>query len=352
MIRNKIFIFLLFLGISCTKINHSSDEPVQLDSYIFFDEGTVKTKGNLLTGTALPTSAGTSYGVMGLRGTSNTQVFGVYASGNTSTTGNKFKHNNVAYVYRPAANENFTYEKLVLWTNEPHKFCAYYPYFASCVTGLVADDAATSGVDPYLSYTQPTTLAGMTTDLLTAYTEASYNANASATQNMVGLNFKHRLFAFNVLLKNTSGTKMVIKEAILTITSPDGAKLYFNGQVTPNTSTTTITHNYVVRGSDYTLGSGTVASPNSIYLNENHFLLLPCSSLNIDFEMTFVNIWGEEVVWNINGDITPPTPEGAGFVAGNKYDLVLTRKVINDNVTFVPSVEDWGSMADIEHNFE
>lgn len=344
MIRNKIFIFLLFLGISCTKINHSSDEPVQLDSYIFFDEGTVKTKGNLLTGTALPTSAGTSYGVMGLRGTSNTQVFGVYASGNTSTTGNKFKHNNVAYVYRPAANENFTYEKLVLWTNEPHKFCAYFPYYAKCVTGVVADDAATSGVDPYLSYTQPTELSKMTDDLLTAYTEASYDADASATENMVGLNFKHRLFAFNVLFKNTSGKTMVIKEAILTINNiPDGAKLYFSGEVAPNSSTTTITHSYEERP----LGSGSAE-----YFNTDYFLLLPCSSLNIDFEMTFVNILGEEVVWNINGDITPPKPEGAGFVAGNKYDLVLTRKVINDNVTFVPSVENWGSMADIEHNFE
>ncbi len=230
MIRNKIFILLLLLGIGCTKNNHPSDKPTQLDSYIFFNEAAVKTKGNLLEGTALPKAKHTSYGVMGLRGTSNSQVFEVYKSGDAGTTGNN-KYDNVAVLYRPEEGETFTYDKLVLWSNETHRFCAFYPYSADCITAVVADDVATNSVvDPYVSYTQPTKLANMT-DVLTAYTEASYDAGKSQIDNLVGLNFNHRLFALDVVLNNMqseSARPFRVKDAVIEfIGLGKRAKLYF-----------------------------------------------------------------------------------------------------------------------------
>ena len=335
MIKNKIFILLLVLGISCTKNEHPSDEPLQLDSYIFFDEGLVKTKANLHTEAVLPAAANTSYGVMGLRGASNSQVFNMYS-------------NNIAQLYRPAAGENFTYDKLVLWTDEVHRFCAFYPYSASCITGVVADDATTSGVvDPYLSYTQPTTLSDMT-DLLTAYTSASYNSNVSQQENLVGINFIHRLFAFNVQIANLYGEKLTITKAKLTVTVPDGAKLYFDGSVKPNTTTKTIVHNYVSNKLELTNGAG-INLNNQTNKDKVSFLFLPCQELDIDFELSFINKFGKEVTFNVYG-LAPTDAEG--FVAGKEYSLILRRVVANDNATFESTIEEWTIGSDINHDFE
>lgn len=346
MIRNKIFILLLLLGIGCTKNDHPSDKPLQLDSYIFFDEAAVKTKGNLLEGTALPKAGHTTYGVMGLRGTSNSQVFDVYKSGGAGTTG-KNKYDNIAVLYRPEEGETFTYDKLVLWNNETHRFCAFYPYSADCITAVVADDAATNGViDPYVSYTQPTTLAGMT-DVLTAYTEASYDAGKSQIDNLVGLNFNHRLFALDVHIENSHTEKLTITDAVLTVTVPDGAKLYFNGGVVTNDKTTKIVHDYVTNNIE--LNSGNKINLNDLNGTERSFLFLPCSSLDAGFKLSFINIWGKEVTFNVNS-ITSPDSEG--FIAGKKYTLTLKRKVIGGYVTFEPTVEDWTISDDVNHDFE
>ena len=334
--RKGLFILLLILAAGCSKIPHSKDNIVPLDAYIFFDAEVKKTKGNLIEGVQLPVDEGTAFGVLGLKG-ENTAVFDTYIAGENGNS----RFSNVAKMYRPSDEGEFTYDELALWTTEQHSFYAYYPYDAECIDNVALGEEG----KPYICYTQPTKLEEMKDILTASVTNMSYSTNT-----LVELAFDHRLFAFDVVINNTLEDEVVVTGASITFTDlAKTADLNFDGSITTSTETLTFTTEFgehTVPAASSTEGE---TKPYEYSLNNgNSFLFLPCSSLKVDFELKFLNALGKEITFKNTESLTL-TPKSEKFEAGKKYALVLTRKKSGNIVTFTPSVE-WESI-NITHTF-
>ena len=343
----------------------------------------LETKANLYEGLVLPQDANTSFGVFGVRSDGVTPIFDAYSQFKVSEDGKSITgdspFDNVALVYRNADNDPFQYDKLALWDGGEHTFYAYYingsefhpslsvkkkDEFSSATKSVISnigiDD---SGV--YMQYVQPTTLESMV-DVMTANTTTSRTEN-----NEVALSFEHRLFAFDIVVRNNQildsdfkAQKLVVKSSKATFQVHAGGFFYFNA-TDDLLSTTTCSV-------EKEFGSFEIRQPTSDNIREYNlnretrgslsFLFLPCASLKIKFEMTYVNRWGDDMPYtydSIDGNDPPLTVEG-GFQAGQKYKFTIVKNNFGSEFEFVPQIavvndEDktegsWNN-KDVDHEF-
>lgn len=315
---------------ACTGIDTGvrPDMPDPRYPYIFFDaEVASGTKSNLVEGDALPSDAGTSFGVFGYR------------------EGESVFEPEVVMNYRPSDGAAFIYDNLATWMPEvSHEFYAYYPYETAAITaaGLTMDDSK-----PYVKYVQPETLEDMV-DVMTA------SSNASASP--VLLNFQHRLFSLDVVIKDgqiSDDAYLELSEASVVFTDVvSEAELYYDG-------------NHAVIGDE----SGYVAAENvfdpavtvepggeGLIINGDHsFLFLPCDELTMVCLLNGNDEWGELGDWAL-GEDNPglvvnqkiAAPAG-GFKAGQKYVVVITK---TDADGFVAQVGEWADGGNINFTFK
>ena len=348
----KRFVLILFVVLvaGCSKNSHPVNTVPQLESYIFFDADVIKTKSNLLEDDHLPYEQGTSFGVMGLKGTSNAQVFDMY---DASEEGVRF--DNVAVMYRKigGSTDPFVYDKLALWTSEAHSFYAFYPYNSDLITNFAIETAGDKAGIPYISYEQPDAVGDMT-DILTALTSKSYSATATAAANLVNLTFAHRLFAFDVIIKNNLTSDLVVTDAVVSITEVTGdAKFYFDG--TLDSGSTRVDYkdiDYVTE--DITIDGKSGESGVEYVLNgENSFLFLPCDALNVSVTIKFKNLWNQENEFTYSGIISDKNASGTAvpYAAGTRYALVINRNLVGGTVTFTPELVTGWDIVNVEHEF-
>ena len=291
---------------ACTKINTGTEQPDEQYPYIFFDAEIAQTKSNLLE--SLPSSAGTGFGVFGYRG------------------GEAIFDGGVAHMYRKEAGSSFLYDNLVLWTDANHDFYAYYPYNENTTVGK-----AETG--PYVSYTQPTSLADMVDFMTASKTGCSYSSSS-----VVPFVFNHRLFAFDVEIKNSQSyatEDLTISSATVTLHSvSSGARLYYDGTIADIGNTSDITE---------TFGSSTIEKGETLTLNgEDSFLLLPTGSLTISFNIKGTDEFGD---FDISVDLqTIPST----FEAGQRYKMVISKV---DGEGFTATVSGWTDGDNITFTF-
>lgn len=329
---------------------------IQDGSYIFFDAEVIRTKGTLISGTTLPSEVENSrFGVFGTR-PDGSHIFDMYAAApNDRQISSAF--NNVAVMYRQEAG-GFHYDALALWMAGEHDFYAYYPY--DNPKGAVISNLILTA-RPYLQYTQPVGLDDMV-DVMTA---AALNKKATDTDAQpVKFTFHHRLFAFDVILSNLqseSARNLRISHAEVKFSNVcSGANLYFDDGNDTDTyadvALGTGKHDAIVH--TYELPDGFVleapAEEDTSYdhnLNDgSSFLFLPCTELEVEFNMTFLNAWNEECEFELKRTITPV--EAGGFQPGKRYALVVNMRDKGQIMEFQPKIKDWDSFDDIEIKFE
>lgn len=311
-------------------------------SYIFFDAAVVETKGNLLDDSGLPMSAGTDFGVFGFRPSS---AVGQTYGDPLFTTYTDMP--SVARLYRETDNAPFKYTDLELWHPGEHDFYAFYPYDKSIVTAAGVD----ANQKPYISYTQPQTLDGMF-DLMTAKTE---DATSSHLIGIVRMDFEHRLFAFDFVLKNNQKSNVrpleVTRAEIKFFNVGNQATLYYDGTENDISTYTNIPStdgaslSLITSGSNLQLNAGQEHNFNKISGTDtfNSFLFLPCQTLNVQIKLTFKNAWNETITYEPAAiALTPKDKNGndTPFLAGHKYTLTVTKS--DDSITFEPiEPTDW-----------
>lgn len=339
--KKTVYIALAAVGVllaGCTKhlTEPEPEVPDQLRSYIFFEPKVSEpaaTKTTILEGESLPTGA--SFGVLGYHGT-------------TAKTG--LFTNEITKVYQPAEGEDFKYDgNLASWKDgNDHYFYAFYIMGQEYATG--ANAVTANNGDPYISYTQPTTLNEMY-DILTAYT-------ATKKVALVPLVFEHRLWALDVKIANnqedvsyeTEGNSISVATSALTITGvemtvkdlPATAKIPLN-------STNTITSegsNEVIYNLFLGKTSETVEAEKT--LDVGTLLFLPCESFSYKLKITYTYNNGE-----YSGEFTYPSgsdeyASATGLKAGERYSLTVKRT--NDKFFVGIGPVDW-TTQDIDHTF-
>lgn len=319
------------------------DDEISFDAYIFFDPEIVLTKGNLLNDAVLPAAASTSFGVFGYR-PDGSHVFGMYSE---TPTGSQLTSafDNVAVMYRPEDRAAFIYDALALWERGAHDFYAYYPYENP-------KGAAISNISyearPYIVYQQPVTLASMT-DVLTAAALAKTATDNDAQP--IQLKFEHRLFAFDVILKNEqseTARNFRINQAVIEFMNVrKEAAIYFDDD--GNTTDLDTYPDLVLKSEilpqiahvfdlpeDFVIEApGSEVEYIDYNLNEDcSFLFPPCTELQVKFTLSFLNFWGEECSFTIDRTIKP---EG-GFQPGYKYAFVVSKKDNGEEIEFETSL--------------
>lgn len=364
------------------------------NSYIFFDAKVgLDTKGNLYEGLVLPPAENTSFGVFGVRSDGVTPIFNGYSkftlSGNgNSITGGNSTFDNTAILYRNATGEPFQYDELGLWDGGANSFYAYYfnesefspsltdrnkiKYIQDTYNVITGIGINETGV--YMEYVQPTTLETMV-DLMTANTTA-YRCDpvTGEVNEEVTLDFRHRLFALDIIVRNnqTRDTESGFAAQKLTVTSatasfevPSGGLLYFNQPDVPSSQTCPVT---------YPFGGFQIGTPGGSHIDTNlnldrldagyvraSFLFLPCTSIKIKFVMEYINRWGEETSYtydSIDGSDPALTVEG-GFLPGHKYTFIIIKNNFGSEFEFVPKIAEIGedgtegswNNKDVDHTF-
>lgn len=340
--RNIYYILMALLIIcGCDKSSLSTNDTEYTNQYIFFDASVETTKGTLVTGTALPSAAGTSFGVFAYRGAQNTPVFDMYSN-----------NNNIAKLYRPEDNKPFKYDQLALWTaGEPHSFYAYYPYNAtSTITGIGQNNGTA-----FITYSQPSNLDEMV-DVMTA--SVRNTTSDKHTTSPVSFTFNHRLFAIGLTVVNAqteSKSDVAITSANIEFVGVNtSAEFNMDADDTYNIalSTGNITHTYTpttIRGPQNN------SSVSYNFNDGNEFLLIPCRSLQVNINLKIKNVWKnengeeiyvEEIPYTLNKTITPT----GGFVAGKKYQLTVTKT--DKGVEFVCELSSGWTSVDVPTDFE
>lgn len=369
--KNIYYIFLpiILLVSGCAEDSQPLPEEILgTDSYIFFDPEIMTTRGTLISGIRLPSEVEKSrFGVFGHR-EDGSQIFNMYY-GSPATGQLASAFDNVAVMYRQAAGGAFYYDALTLWTKGRHSFFAYFPYTDSPSEVLPAISVASSATSrPSLTYVQPTELDKMT-DILTAATLNKLSTDADAQP--VQLKFEHRLFAFDVILKNlqsASARGIRVKSASVEFTDViSGATLYFEDGADEDlyadlslgaATHAPFTHTFLTADAPILEVPAPVAGQQAVEHNFNatsSFLFLPCPSLKVKFTMTFINAWNEvcEYVKNVTIE-----PEGA-FLPGHRYALVINKKDNGREIEFEASLRlvydsegnHWDSSPEIDIEF-
>lgn len=343
-----ILLFALTVALMAACSKHTPT-PIQPDtstgSYIFFEPEimeSVETRASTVPFT------GDKFGVFGYVGTKS--IFTGYT-------------NNIAEVKKEE--RLYVYDNLAQWQDatSTHNFYAFYPFDQT--TGI-ADNV------PYIPYTQPTTLAGMT-DVMTATTSVS---KQNLTNGLVTLNFTHRLWALDVKVKNSQTNDVV--------TNPDGSDV----TITPNLYITGAKiHIYGYRkagnlsmGDSKVFGADDKATIDEVLTfdlftssSENPtlqvdkgetktfdpLLFLPANkTVEYRLEINFQNAWGASYDYYY----PTPTQDGEGnivygyqkpdkyFLAGYRYSLEVEKIDAAGRFNINWAVQDWNKV-DVEHTF-
>lgn len=327
-ITNILLLTATLLMTGCGGHSPIDPDPVRPSGqYIFFDAGVLETKGLLEDGPGLSTAAGTDFGVFGYR-PSGEPIFTTYTD-----------MQNVARVYRATDAAAFSYTDLALWHPGAHDFYAFYPYDKAIVTEAGVDN----NQKPYIKYTQPQTLDGMY-DLMTAKAE---NVESS-TSSTVNLTFDHRLFALDFEIKNsqTVADLTVTRAEIKFFNVANQVTLYYDGTANVISVYKDVPADgeaflgMIGAGNEVTIDPGTTHNFNKIAATGkfNSFLFLPCTALNVQIKLTFVNAWGQTISPDepLSMTLKPKDENGneTAFLAGYKYKLTLNKS--DDSITFDP----------------
>lgn len=331
MMKNIYYILLMSVLIFGCQKQTSPQMSNTSGSYIFFETEIAGTKANLIEDN-LPNISYTSFNVFGYRSDNVTPIFNMYKEGANSS------FDNVAVLYRNDIKSDFSCDEMALWHNGEHTFYGYYygashnprnpNYSKDIITGINKLPAR-----PFIEYKQPETLDGMI-DLMTA------TKTANASGGPVILTFDHRLFALDIIVKNSqSATPLkIIAASVEFYNILSSATIYFDGGMTGNT--------YGNLEHTYNIAEGTeIKNTDPLNLNDIHdkgsdsFLLLPCPSLKATIILTIVDSWNEvqELTIDRSANGEDITPEG-GFLAGHKYELTInkTDKGIEFGYNIVP----------------
>ena len=396
--KNIYYIFLLAFAAllaGCERHSVNTDEDVYPDTYIFLDAKVVKTKATLYDEETLPNNQNTSFGVFGVREDGQTPVFDNYTADENSP------FDDVAVLYRPErpsgsgsnrVPSDFIYDCLALWDSGENSFYAYYingsEYhrefdetefngFCTSTRNVISDvGVRRTSSKVYMEYNQPNTLETMV-DVMTAKT--------TTTQcDVVGLDFEHRLFAIDVVVRNyqikddkNPAQAFTFSNPTITFRVPNGGDLYFDDENsnTLNTDSLDVTYTFTpAEGTSFTIEAPSGSKERDFNLNrtietnsagrpvDNPFLFLPCESLRVlDFSLTFDNSWGVSSTTHNSWKIAP---EG-GFKPGRRYQFIIKKNHFGSEFEFVPHIavleydEDgnitgegnWNDKGDVDHTF-
>ena len=396
--KNIYYILLLaFAALLAGCERHSVDtgEDVYPDTYIFLDAKVVKTKATLYDEETLPKGKNTSFGVFGVREDGQTPVFDNYTADENSP------FDDVAILYRPerpsgvglnAVPADFIYDYLALWDGGENSFYAYYingneyhrkfnatelSDFCTSTRKVISDvGVRRTSSKVYMEYNQPNTLETMV-DVMTAKT--------TTTQcGVVGLDFEHRLFAIDVVVRNyqikddkNPAKAFTFSNPTITFRVPNGGDLYFDDENsnTLNTDSLDVTYTFTPAvGTSFTIEAPSGSKERDFNLNrtietnsagrpvDNPFLFLPCESLRVlDFSLTFDNSWGVSSTTHNSWKIAP---EG-GFKPGHRYQFIIKKNHFGSEFEFVPQIAvleydengnivsdgNWNDKDDVDHTF-
>ena len=396
--KNIYYILLLaFAALLAGCERHSVDtgEDVYPDTYIFLDAKVVKTKATLYDEETLPKGKNTSFGVFGVREDGQTPVFDNYTADENSP------FDDVAILYRPerpsgvglnAVPADFIYDYLALWDGGENSFYAYYingneyhrkfnatelSDFCTSTRKVISDvGVRRTSSKVYMEYNQPNTLETMV-DVMTAKT--------TTTQcDVVGLDFEHRLFAIDVVVRNyqikddkNPAKAFTFSNPTITFRVPNGGDLYFDDENsnTLNTDSLDVTYTFTpAEGTSFTIEAPSGSKERDFNLNrtietnsagrpvDNPFLFLPGESLRVlDFSLTFDNSWGVSSTTHNSWKIAP---EG-GFKPGHRYQFIIKKNHFGSEFEFVPQIAvleydengnivsdgNWNDKDDVDHTF-
>lgn len=396
--KNIYYILLLaFAALLAGCERHSVDtgEDVYPDTYIFLDAKVVKTKATLYDEETLPKGKNTSFGVFGVREDGQTPVFDNYTADENSP------FDDVAILYRPerpsgvglnAVPADFIYDYLALWDGGENSFYAYYingneyhrkfnatelSDFCTSTRKVISDvGVRRTSSKVYMEYNQPNTLETMV-DVMTAKT-------TTPQCDVVGLDFEHRLFAIDVVVRNyqikddkNPAKAFTFSNPTITFRVPNGGDLYFDDENsnTLNTDSLDVTYTFTpAEGTSFTIEAPSGSKERDFNLNrtietnsagrpvDNPFLFLPCESLRVlDFSLTFDNSWGVSSTTHNSWKIAP---EG-GFKPGHRYQFIIKKNHFGSEFEFVPQIAvleydengnivsdgNWNDKDDVDHTF-
>ena len=396
--KNIYYILLLAFAAllaGCERHSVNTDEDVYPDTYIFLDAKVVKTKATLYDEETLPNNQNTSFGVFGVREDGQTPVFDNYTADENSP------FDDVAVLYRPErpsgsgsnrVPSDFIYDCLALWDSGENSFYAYYingsEYhrefdetefngFCTSTRNVISDvGVRRTSSKVYMEYNQPNTLETMV-DVMTAKT--------TTTQcDVVGLDFEHRLFAIDVVVRNyqikddkNPAQAFTFSNPTITFRVPNGGDLYFDDENsnTLNTDSLDVTYTFTpAEGTSFTIEAPSGSKERDFNLNrtietnsagrpvDNPFLFLPCESLRVlDFSLTFDNSWGVSSTTHNSWKIAP---EG-GFKPGHRYQFIIKKNHFGSEFEFEPQIAvleydengnivsdgNWNDKDDVDHTF-
>lgn len=342
--NRKLYIALvasLSFFAACTErpVDPVPSGPEASHSYIFFEPEvieSVESRAALVEGTSLPQAEGSAFGVLGFAGSNKTSIFG----------------GSVAEVYWHTTDGVFKYDDLAIWHGNEivHRFYAYYPYDLNTGSSIVPNDG-----NPYISYTQPETEAGMQ-DILTAYV-----SRTSKDGPAVPLEFHHRLWALDVIIENSQSypadkpysSTMTVNSISLKLNDyPTGAQVYLdkNTSTILNNTTKNFTYSIPVNESNATIPDASVKDDSGNSLNFGKYgplLFLPVESGSFKYDLTisYKDATGKDASFS-----TGLKTSTVKFEEGKRY--TLTIKKTNDQFV-VGSYFDAGNWTDasVNHTF-
>ena len=124
---------------------------------------------------------------------------------------------------------------------------------------------------------------------------------------------------------------MTVKDAKVEFSDiPVSANIMFDNSHTASEEKCTISYDFT--DEDFVIRHPDGYKPEKHNLNqenadENSFLFLPCSSIQVKFECTVVDSWEQEVtiVYPAEGYATIEPEDGNGFLPGKKYELRIVK---------------------------
>lgn len=328
------FVAALSILASCTKQSIDVNPIVSGSSrsYIFFEPevcNVERTKADLLKDNTLPSAAETAFGVIGYYGT--TSLF-----------------SDIAEVKRTEEGGSFDYDGLVAWQGTTnHDFYAFYPYDLEGDVSLNVD-ATTKLANPFLTYTQPTTDAGMI-DILT-----TKESTQKTSDNNVTLTFHHRLWALDVKITNSQATGLdsddaMVSQPDLTINSVEiyvkdfpevsyipldtaGEKItYGNDKITPETP-----YEMFISALNKTIKYGDTGTYGTLL-----FAPVPTNTFQYKLVINYTDSRGEaSFTYPSSGYKTSSTE----FEGGRVYSLTVNKK---EDVFVVGQFHDSGNWTDV-----
>lgn len=394
--KNIYYIFLLafaalLAGCSGHLIEPDGDDTP--NAYIFLDAKVIKTKATKYDNETLPNGKNTSFGVFGVREDGSTAIFDNYTADDNSP------FDDVAILYRPEHPSNrvpsdFIYDCLALWDGGENSFYAYYiningseyhrefnesefQSFCTSTRNVISDvGIRRTSSKVYMEYKQPKTLETMV-DVMTAKTTTS-------RCDIVDLDFEHRLFAIDVIVRNSQikdidgnqARAFTFSNPKVTFRVPTGGLLYFDedNSNSPNPDSLDVTYTFVPKQGDTFTIEASEKSSKDLNLNKtiensagnkskNPFLFLPCESLRIlEFSLTYEDSWGQMPTKSYSWKISS---EDGKFLPGRTYQMIIEKKHFGSEFEFVPQIAtletdengeiisdgNWDTTDDVSHTF-